>query len=249
MLGESLPRASQVHGAGQVITVQVKNKSTVVSNADVMRVVAACQRQIDRDFGPVYGIKAAVRYAPKDAPLSQYDWQLIVVDDADMAGALGYHETTANGTPIGYCFAKTTRDYGGNWTVTFSHELLEMLADPEINQCVFDQSGAKMYAFEVCDACEDDALAYDIGGVKVSDFVLPAFWLSSTPVHAPLSFTGALKRPLEILPGGYLAFLDLHAIGKGWQQHTAKAAAQPDSSSRFPRRGIPADQRRASIAR
>jgi hypothetical protein len=230
-----------------VITVQVKNHSTVVADADVKRVVDACNKQIANHFGRVYGIEAQCHFASKDTPLSTYDWQLIVVDDADTAGALGYHETTANGTPIGYCFAKTTRDYGGNWTVTFSHELLELLCDPEINQCVFDQSGSKMYAYECCDACEDDSFAYDIDGVKVSDFVLPAFWLSSTPVHAPLSFTGKVTKPLQILAGGYLAFLDLHNPSKGWQQHTAKAAGQPDTSSRFPRRGIPAAQRRASV--
>jgi hypothetical protein len=231
-----------------MITVQVKNRSTVVADADVLRVVAACQKQIDRDFGPVYGIKAAVHFAPKDAPLSAYDWQLIVVDDADQAGALGYHETAANGSPIGYCFAKTTRDDGGNWTVTFSHELLELLADPEINLCAFDQSGSKVYAYECCDACEDDSLSYVIDGVHVSDFVLPAFWLSSTPVHAPLSFTGAVKKPLQILPGGYLAFLDLHAPSKGWQQHTARADGSLSKGSRAPRRAIPAADRRASVS-
>jgi hypothetical protein len=231
-----------------MITVQVKNRSTVVSDADVLKAVAACQKQIDRDFGPVYGVKAAVRFAPKDAPLSQYDWQLIVVDNSDQAGALGYHETTANGTPIGYCFAKATMADGGNWQVTFSHELLELLCDPEINLCVFDQSGSKMYAYECCDACEDDSLSYVIDGVHVSDFVLPAFWLSSTPTHAALSFTGAVKRPLQILPGGYLAFLDLKNPSKGWQQHTQKLDNSASTSSRFPRRGVPASERRASVA-
>jgi hypothetical protein len=231
-----------------VIAVQVKNRSTVVSDADVMKAVAAANKQIARDFGPVYGIKATVRFAPKSEPLSPFDWQLIVVDNADQAGALGYHDTTAVGTPIGYCFAKTTMQDGGNWQVTFSHELLEMLGDPEINLCAFDQSGSKMYALEVCDACEDDSLSYPIDGVQVSDFVLPAFWLSSTPVHAPLSFSGAVKKPLQILPGGYLAFLDLHAPTKGWQQHTARADGSLSKGSRAPRRAIPADQRKRSTS-
>lgn len=229
-----------------MITVQVKNRSTVCADADVRRVVAACQRQIDRDFGPVYGIKASVHFAAKETPLSAYDWQLIVVDDADQAGALGYHETTANGTPIGYCFAKTTRDDGGNWTVTFSHELLELLADPEINLCALDETGQKLYAFECCDACEADELSYVIDGVHVSDFVLPAFWLPSTPVHAPLSFTGAVKRPLQILPGGYLAHIDMRNTGKGWQQTFADSAKS--HGSRLARRGIPSSQRRTSVA-
>src|SRR3954468_5263320 len=125
-----------------MITVQVKNHSTVVSDTDVKRIVAACQRQIDRDFGPAYGIKASVRFAEKSEALSAFDWQLIVVDDADQDGALGYHETTKNSTPTVYFFAKTTLDDGGLASVTFSHELLEMLGDPEINLCAFDQSGS-----------------------------------------------------------------------------------------------------------
>ncbi len=230
-----------------MITIQVKNHSTVVADTDVKRVIAACNKQLERDFGPAYAIKAECHFAAKDAPLSAYDWQLIVVDDADTAGALGYHETTANGTPIGYCFAKTTRDYGGLWTVTFSHELLELVADPDINACMLDGSGQKFYATEVCDACEDDSLAYDIDGVKVSDFVLPGFWVSSVKPHAPLSFAGHVTKPLQILPGGYLAFLDIHAVSKGWQQ---KFGAEPKTThgSRLARRGIPSDQRKASVA-
>lgn len=232
-----------------MINVQVKNHSTVCTDAQVMAVVAAAQRQIDRDFGPVYGVRAAVHFAPKSAALSAYDWQLIVVDNADQAGALGYHETAANGAPIGYCFSKTTMADGGNWQVTFSHELLEMLCDPEINLCALDESGMKLYAYECCDACEDDSLAYDINGVKVSDFVLPAFWMPSTPVHAPLSFTGAVKKPLQILPGGYLAYLDLKNPGAGWQQHTQKLDNTASHSSRFPRRSaLPSVRRMSSTA-
>jgi hypothetical protein len=229
-----------------MITVQVKNHSTVVSDLDVESVVEACQIQVDRDFGPVYGIKAKVEFAGADAPLSQYDWQLLVVDNADQAGALGYHEVAANGSPIGYCFAKTTRDDGGNWTVTFSHELLELLADPEINLCALDEAGQRLFAYECCDACEADELSYVIGDVHVSDFVLPAFWMPSTPVHAPLSFTGAVKRPLEILPGGYLAHIDMRNASAGWQQTFADKATR--HGSRLARRRVPAAQRKKSTA-
>jgi hypothetical protein len=237
----------QLHGGVEMIAVQVKNHSTVVADNDVKRVVDACNKQVLRHFGPVYGTQAEAHFAAKDTPLSQYDWQLIVVDDADTAGALGYHETSKNGTPLGYCFAKTTQQDGGLWTVTFSHEFLELLGDPEINLGAIDETGMKLYALEVCDACEDDSLAYAIDGVSLSDFVLPNFWLSSTPVHAACSYTGAVKKPLQILPGGYLAYMDLHNVAKGWQQHTARADGGVGHGSRLPRRGIPKALRRASV--
>lgn len=238
--------------------VQIKNHSTVVGDPEAIRVVAACQKQVSRDLKRVYGLDAMLSFANKNATLGTFDWQLLIVDDADQAGALGYHETTANGTPIGYCFAKTTKDDGGSWSVTFSHELLELLGDPEINRCVLDEASNRLYAEELCDACEDDSLAYDIDGVKVSDFVLPGFWLGSTKPHSPLSFTGAVTKPLQILPGGYLAFLDMKNPGNGWQQHTARQQAaergeDPSSyadgnarGSRFARRGIPRAIRSAS---
>jgi len=229
-----------------MIAVQVKNHSTVVADTDVKRVIDACNKQVEHHFGKAYGIQAQCHFSAKDTPMSAYDWQLIVVDNADVAGSLGYHETTKAGTPIGYCFAETTRKNGGNWTVTFSHELLELLADPEINACLLDESGQKLYATEVCDACEDDSFAYPIDGVYVSDFVLPKFWMPSVPVTGPLSYTGAVTKPLQILTGGYLAYLDLHAVSKGWQQRFA-AEPKKTNGSRLARRGIPQSMRRASV--
>lgn len=228
--------------------VQIKNHSTVVGDAEAVRMVAACQKQISRDLKSVYGLDALLHFADKNATLSKFDWQLLIVDNADQAGALGYHETTANGTPIGYCFAKTTKDDGGLVSVTFSHELLELLGDPEINRCVLDEASNKLYAEELCDACEDDSLAYDIDGVKVSDFVLPGFWLGSTTPHSPLSFTGAVKKPLQILPGGYLAYLDMANPAKGWKQSQARESEGLHHGSRFARRGVPVAKRRISTA-
>ena len=228
-------------------SVQIKNHSTVVNDTEASKVVAACQRQVSEQFARVYGIDATLRFAAKNELLSQYDWQLIIADDADAANALGYHQTTKNGTPIGFCFAKTTKDYGGIWSVTFSHELLELLVDPEINRCVLDERTMRLYSEEVCDACEDDSLAYDIDGVKVSDFVLPGFWNSSIKPHSPLSFTGAVKEPLSILPGGYLQFLDLKHLSKGWQQEQRRGPSGGAArGSRLARRNIPLDARRAS---
>jgi hypothetical protein len=87
-----------------------------------------------------------------------------------------FHDLTAAGQPLGQVFARTTLDEGGLWTVTFSHEMLEMLADPNINLCAFDEDARRLYAYEVCDAVEADALGYEIDGVTVSDFVLDSWF-------------------------------------------------------------------------
>ena len=70
------------------------------------------------------------------------------MDDPDQAGALGYHEMSSRGTPLGKVFAGLDMRLGTSWTVTLSHELLEMLADPWINWCAQSREG-KIYALEV----------------------------------------------------------------------------------------------------
>ena len=105
-------------------------------------------------------------------------WQISVTDNPDQAGALGYHELTSRGTPLGKVFAGLDLQSGASWTVTLSHELLEMLADPWINWCAQGANG-KIYALEVCDAVEADKLGYDIDGVLVSDFITPS-WFEPT---------------------------------------------------------------------
>jgi len=42
----------------------------------------------------------------------------------------GHHDLTPDGLPVGKSFAGTDKHFGHSWTVTASHELLEMLADP-----------------------------------------------------------------------------------------------------------------------
>jgi len=65
---------------------------------------------------------------------------------------------TSQGTPLGKVFANLDLQTGSSWTVTLSHEVLEMLADPWINWCAMG-SDSKIYALEVCDVVEADAWA------------------------------------------------------------------------------------------
>ena len=87
---------------------------------------------------PVWGIDAEIisTDTPMDAdgpPDITNMWQLIILDDSDQADALGYHELTAAGLPLGKVFAGSDIADGASWQVTASHELLEMLIDPQIN--------------------------------------------------------------------------------------------------------------------
>jgi hypothetical protein len=128
---------------------------------------------------------------------------------------------TSSGTPLGKVFAKLDIESGSSWTATLSHELLEMLADPWINWCAVG-ADSRIYALEVCDAVEDDALGYKIDGVLVSDFITPA-WFEPTESDC-IDFKRHLSKQLELARGGYISIFD---PSSGWTQITAKGEGGP----------------------
>jgi len=202
-------------------TVSVINESTVLTDAQVQAFVPALQQQVSQDAGPVWNFDAKLVFVPKGGTPDPTTWWLVILDDSDQAGALGYHELTSTGLPIGKVFAKTDIQDNLQTSVTASHELLEMLGDPDINLTVLNETNTKLYMRELCDAPEDDSLAYAINGVLVSDFCLPSWFQDG--VSAPsYSFKGNLPGPFQLATGGYIGELDV-AAPNGWQQITAEA--------------------------
>lgn len=214
-----------------VPTIDVVNESTVVSDTDTALLVKALQVQVATHFRPAWDAGCRLVHATKVGTRS---WGLVILDDADQAGALGYHDLTAAGLPLGKVFARTTQQDGGLVSVTASHELLEMLADPWIDSAV-QVGNTTFYALEVADACEADQYAYPIDGVMVSDFVLPTWFRPGAA--APYDYQGHIGQPLELLPGGYIGAWTPRT---GWTQKTAAAGTAPAS------RRIPLRQKRHS---
>ena len=155
--------------------IAVTNASTCLTDTQVEAVLPALQKQVSVDFKAYWDLDCTLTVLTKGQPLTPGWWQIVILDNPDQAGALGYHEMTSQGTPIGKVFAKLDLDNGSSWTTTLSHELLEMLADPWINWCAVG-SNDKIYALEVCDAVEADNLGYQIDGVLLSDFVTPSWF-------------------------------------------------------------------------
>lgn len=89
--------------------------------------VAALQFQVTHHFSPAWGITADLNFITKGRVPRKKAWQIVILDNSDQAGALGYHDMTKDGLPIGKVFAKTDQRYGLKWSVTASHEILEML--------------------------------------------------------------------------------------------------------------------------
>jgi hypothetical protein len=206
------------------IRVAIINASTVLTDNEVTLAVSVLQTQVHRDFAAAWGIDADLTFVPSTAQQLPADhWWLVILDNSDQAGALGYHDLTTTGLPLGKVFAGTDKQFGYQWTVTASHELLEMLGDPDVNLTVFVQSDAgsgTLYAYETCDACEADNLGYEIDGILVSDFVYPS-WFESfwQPNGTQFDYGNHIHSPFELVPGGYIGAFDVKC-GTGWHQVT-----------------------------
>jgi len=196
--------------------IAITNLTTVLTDDQVKAVIPALQKQVTDDFRAYWSVDCMLEFLPKGQPLPKGWWQIVVVDNPDVAGALGYHQLSEQGTPLGKVFAKLDIDHGLSWTVTFSHELLEMLADPWINWMAQGDDG-QIYALEVSDAVEADELGYYIDGVLVSDFVTPG-WFEQTE-NDRVDFKQRIKNRLELAPGGYISILN---PAHGWVQVTAQ---------------------------
>ena len=219
------------------VQIAVLNASTVLTDAQVQAVVPALQTQVSRDFAPVWGVDATLSFVARGHQPPAGAWWMSILDDADQAGALGYHDLTSAGLPLGKVFARTDLQSGSSWTVTVSHELLEMLADPDINRTVLAtgaKHAGKAYAYEVCDAVEDDSLGYLVDGVRVSDFVTRA-WFEPGEKTGPFDQGGHATAALQLAKGGYIGVYEFTG-GKGWTQLTDATSRHVDRAPHGSRR-------------
>jgi hypothetical protein len=220
----------------------VNDQSSGVADADVQTWIAAIATQLRSDFGPAWATGAHLRFVGQGQKPPLGVWVIVLLDNSDQAGALGYHDLTPDGLPLGKVFAGTDRQYGQQVSVTLDHELLEMLADPYINRCAQADDGC-FYALEVCDPVEADGLGYQVDGVQLSDFVTP-HWFGNGA--GPVDHLGHITDPFRLAAGGYISLFD-PAGGHGWIQHTAEtmktaaehAYARPRVGSRRERRFTP----------
>jgi hypothetical protein len=130
------------------------------------------------------------------------DWQLVYFDDADTAGALGYHDLTHNGQPISKVFVKTTLKDGELVSVTACHELFEMVIDPIANLWAEAADGTE-YAYEMSDPVEEDT--FEVDGIAMSNFVHPAWFEPfKHPAGTKFDHLGLLTKPFSMTKGGYM---------------------------------------------
>jgi hypothetical protein len=205
----------------------VPYRAKKVQFREIAIVAAALQRQVTRDFGPIWGADATVdAFASlEDVPLGY--WPIVICDTIGTSQLAGFHEDRM-GQP--YSLVKSA----GFWSLAASHECLEMLADPWGNRVISGwrppepkklagsgkgrkhewstrpelKSRRVEYLVEVCDACEGPPYGYLVNGVLVSDFYTPDYFNAQHLPGVRYDFQGHIKAPRTVLPGGYLSWHD-----------------------------------------
>lgn len=198
----------------QLKHIAIVSETNKVSFSDVALASAALQKQVLRDFAPVWNESATIDAFPQleDVPLGS--WAVIIRDDIGFPGAAGIH-LDKEGQPFALV------QFGTTWQLTTSHEILEMLADPFGNRLMSGDSikpgqGKVQYLVEVCDPSEEFDFGYRVNGIQLSDFYTPRFFDPVKKANVQYSFTEAIKSPRQVLKGGYLSWFD-PASNHWWQ--------------------------------
>jgi len=185
--------------------IQIINDSTHLKDDEIAAVLPAVQTQIHRDFAPVWGIDASLEFVEKKRQPDPGSWWITFLDYARHAGGEGNHFLTKAGLPFGRIFVQSTKRVAQAWTSALSHELLELLADPDTNVVASKGTTKKnsvWHAYEVCDPCADDSYGYKIDDVLVSDFVYPT-WFQSFQKGVQFDQQKLMTKPFQVLPLGY----------------------------------------------
>lgn len=193
-----------------------------VTDAALNAAITAIRIQISRDFQPEWGVSttlAAERMNSAQSPVrldAARDAVIYLGNQAQdpssgVDGLLGHHAVNHPGVPYGFVFLDACAEGGQDWSVILSHEVLELLADPQASARIVgpdpQNSGAPDVAFEleVCDATEADC--YTIGSVRVSNFVTQRYFGRTGP-STVTNFCGLPLAPFSARRGGYAQYHD-----------------------------------------
>jgi len=121
------------------------------------------------------------------------------------------------GIPFGMVFLKMAEELNEDWRVTFSHEVLELIMDPEVNMLIAGAhpNGDDRTVFHWCEVC--DAIQtqhYKIHGIPVSNFVLSLYYTQGDEFDGRNDFLGHIDNngttltSFGVAKGGYIGFYD-----------------------------------------
>ncbi len=204
--------------------ISVVNFTKTLKDEDVHAVIRAVNAQIALDFEPYWHMGARLRLEgggsrlDRQAPRELRGDAILYLWDrhADVSDATGYHFANHHGLPFGFVFSQIAKELQEPWSVTLSHEALELIADPEANTMVAGPHPGQrhryaFYWYEVCDPVQEET--YRVQGVEVSNFVLPSYFSAMPTPGGHNDFLGRRHKgkrlpAFGVNPGGYLGYYD-----------------------------------------
>lgn len=227
------------------LKIGIINKSSEVTDKEVARHTPNLEVQVREHFAPLWGIGSTVEFFPNGRVPQTY-MRIVLLDTSDEAEFLGYHDLTPSGRAQSKVFCK---GLGKKWTVTASHEILEMIADRYVNKAVtleLKNGDMRLYAVEVCDPVQEQS--YWIGRTEVSNFVTEAWFYPAQKKWSQYDYMKKLHAPFTLSRGGYVSVYSF-GDGKGWHDLTCddkEYAKRARVGSRRERRRIPQHMMRRS---
>lgn len=215
--GTAPTRAARA-ASGRVETIFVVDKAPRYMPVSVVKHdIPEWEQATNKDFSPAWGTPQ-VKLVLTDVPPPNAP-QAVFVNKGNVQGALAYH-TVVNGVPRIVVYAGTGAYYGYNNSVSFTHELFELLADPTISETnqgwpypyinvvgslgTLGQSPGTIWFQEVCDPVEESF--WDINHVQISDFITPNWFNDEIGSGAGFDWMGVTQAPFTIERGGYAQF-------------------------------------------
>ena len=97
-----------------------------------------------------------------------------------------------------------------DWTVTLSHEVLELIVDSTVNLFApgpdpRDANNLVLHTYEVCDAVE--RTTYLIDGIAVSNFLTPSYFTIGDAVGTRNDFLGVGVDSFGLTQNSHIQFL------------------------------------------
>ena len=195
-----------------------------LTDAQVQTAIRAVNRQVREDFAPYWGFGGELRLEGKtgrgrgsiDPADMRGDAILYLRNEVRVSDTAGFHDKWFCGIPYCVVYRELSDLLKEAWTVTLSHETLELIGDAEANLLVQGPhpkhpSRKVFHWFEMCDAVQDENYAID--GIGVSNFVLPLYFTASAEHGGRNDFLGTRAqgrtlRSFSVNPGGYIGYFD-----------------------------------------
>jgi len=173
------------------------------------RIAEALEFQLFQHVAPFTqsaGVRVFALSTIESLPKTDGASPLVIYDDPDQAGALGWHTYNAQLGQINGCaFVRPVLDNGGtlfeganSLSAVLSHEAIEASMDPYVNLFAMLPDMQTLEPVEGCDRVQGDS--YDVGGIAVSNFLGTRAFRDGP---GPYDWLGKLSQPWDISPGGY----------------------------------------------